>query len=167
MTITGTDKQTFFAEELRYYIEAVREMACISERRALFMSIVREFLGVAPWESDMESIISSGECSERLGNLVFVFKGNLHSTAKNLEPRLHKYIEDPHFRMPQGDYLAVVTDGLHFHFYLAQYAEDSQIPEFTISNGMNLASPLMTPERAAQDLGMILAQFRRAAAHPD
>ena len=45
------------------------------------MEIAWELLGIAPGESGMESIVSSGEGSEQLGNLVFVLKGNLHNTS--------------------------------------------------------------------------------------
>ena len=96
-----------------------------------------------------------------LANLVFEVKANLHSHQSDEELQIKQYITDLNFRKPQTNYVAIVTDGLHFHTCIPHYDETGRVVELEKVCGLNLDTPMSTPESSAQDLKMILSDFRR------
>ena len=105
--------------------------------------------------------MSTGRVYALLGSLVFEFTGNLHWRGGEGESRLKTYIADLKSQRPQATYTAVITDGLHFHVYRPEYDESGRVVELASIHGLNLASPMMTPEQALQDLGTVLAYLQR------
>ncbi len=154
-------QETLVAQKLREYIDAVRETTSLEEQRLQFSDMVRTVLGIPLGDSEVQSEMYGGQMYVLLGNLVFDFKRNLHWQPKDAELQLRRYIADLKSRRDQTDYIAIATDGLHFHVYRSRNDETGRIVELEKIHGLNLASPMMTPERAVRDLGMILAHFRR------
>ena len=145
-------------QKLQDYIEIVRETASLEEQCRQFSDLVRAVLGVRFGDSDVQSEVYGGQRYFLLENFVFDFKKNLHWQLKDAELQLRRYIADLRSRRDQTDYIAIVTDGLRFHVYMPRYGETGV--ELEKIHGLNLASPMMTPERAVQDFGIILSHFR-------
>ncbi len=92
---------------------------------------------------------------------MFEVKANLHWHQSDEELQIKQYITDLNFRKPQTNYVAIVTDGLHFHTSIPRYDETGRVVELEKVCGLNLDSPMSTPESAVQDLKVILSHFRR------
>ncbi len=152
-------QETLVAQKLRAYIDTVRETASLEEQCLQFADLVRTVLGIPLGDSEVQSEMYGGQMYVLLGNLVFDFKRNLHWQPKDAELQLQRYIADLRSRRDQTDYIAIVTDGLRFHVYMPRYDETGV--ELEKIHGLNLASPMMTPEWAMQDLGIILSHFRK------
>ena len=154
-------QDTLVVQKLREYIDTVRETATLEEQRLKFSDLVRTVLGIPLGDLEVQSEMYGGQIYVLLGNLVLDFKRNLHWQPKDAELQLRRYIADLKSRRDQTAYIAIATDGLHFHVYRPQYDETGRLVELEKIHGLNLASPMMTPERAVRDLGMVLSHFHQ------
>ncbi len=155
------EQETMLAQKLRDYIDTVRETVGVEERRLHLMDLVRTVLGMSATDFHQENESYSGRLFILLANLVFEVKPNLHWHHSDEELQMKQYITDLNFRKPQTNYVAIVTDGLHFHTCIPRDDETGRVVELEKVGGLNLDSPMLTPESAAQDLEMILSHFRR------
>ncbi len=151
------DQETMLAQTLRSYIDTVRETVGVEERRLHLMDLVRTFLDRSATEFQLETY--SGRLFILLANLVFEVKTNLHWHHSDEELQMKQYITALNFRKPQTNYVIIVTDGLHFHTCIPRYDEAGRVVELEKVSGLNLGSPMLTPEGAARDLKGILSDF--------
>ncbi len=151
------DQETMLAQTLRNYIDTVRETVGIEERRLHLMDLVRTFLDMPATDFQVETY--SGRLFVLLANLVFEVRANLHWHLSDEELKIKQYLTDLNSRKPQANYVAIVTDGLHFHTFIPRYDETGRVVELEKVCGLNLDSSMSTPEGAAQDLKMILSDF--------
>ena len=119
------------------------------------INLVCAFLGMSATDFQVETY--SGQQFVLLANLVLEVKANLHWHQSNEELKTRQYIADLNSRKPQANYVAIVTDGLHFHTFIPRYDESGRVVELEKGCGLNLDSPLSTPESALQDLKTILS----------
>ena len=155
------DQEKMLAQKLRDYIDTVRETVGVEERRLHLMDLVRTVLGMSATDFHQENESYSGQLFILLADLVFEVKANLHWHHSDEELQIKQYITDLNFRKPQTNYVAIVTDGLHFHTCIPRYDETGRVVELEKVCGLNLDTPMSTPESSAQDLKMILSDFRR------
>ena len=151
------DQETMLAQTLRNYIDTVRETVGVEEKRLHLMDLVSTFLDMSATDFQVETY--SGRLFVLLANLVFEVKANLHWHQSDEELKTKQYITDLNYRKPQTNYVTIVTDGLHFHTCIPRYDETGRVVELEKVSGLNLDSPMSTPESAAQDLKKILSDF--------
>ncbi len=151
------DQETMLAQTLRNYIDTVRETVGVEERRLHLMELVRTFLDRSATEFQLETY--SGRLFVQLANLVFEIKPNLHWQQGEEELKTKQYMTDLNSRNPQPNYVTIVTDGLHFHTCIPRYDEAGRVVELEKVSGLNLGSPMSTPEGAARDLKGILSHY--------
>ena len=151
------DQETMLAQSLRDYIGKVRDAVRVEEKQLHLTDLVCAFLGKSATDFQVETY--SGQQFVQLANLVLEVKANLHWQQSNEELKMRQYITDLNSRKPQANYVAIVTDGLHFHTFIPRYDESGRVVELEKVCGLNLDSPLSTPESALQDLKTILSDF--------
>ena len=149
------DQETMLAQNLRDYISIIRETIGVEEKQLHLINLVCAFLGMSATDFQVET--HSGQQFVLLANLVLEVKANLHWHQSNEELKTRQYIADLNSRKPQANYVAIVTDGLHFHTCIPRYDETGRVVELEKGCGLNLDSPLSTPESALQDLKTILS----------
>ena len=151
-------------QRLGVYVNAMRVVPSLDERRLHLTELVRRLLGIPLADFEVESEVYVGRRYDLIGNLVLSVKGNLHWQPADDILQLKEYIDDLNSRRPQVDYTTIVTDGLFFHVYRPQYDQTGRVVELETIRGLNLSSPKMTPEQAVQDLSVVLSNFRRQQA---
>jgi len=149
------DQETMLAQNLRDYIGIIRDAVGVEEKQLHLMNLVCACLGMSATDFQVETY--SGQQFVLLANLVLEVKANLHWHQSNEELKTRQYIADLNSRKPQANYVAIVTDGLHFHTFIPRYDEIGRVVELEKGCGLNLDSPLSTPESALQDLKTILS----------
>ncbi len=151
------DQETMLAQNLRDYIGKVRDTVGVEEKQLHLMDLVCAFLGMSATDFQVETY--AGQQFVLLANLVLEVKANLHWHLSDEELKTRQYITDLNSRKPQTNYVIVVTDGLHFHTCIHRYDEIGRVVELEKVGGINLDSPMSTPESAAQDLKVILSDI--------
>ena len=154
-------QETPLSQKLREYVDTVRDTAGAEERRLQFLDLVRTVLGIPFSNFELRNEMYGGRMYALLGNLVFQVKANLHWQPKEAELQLKGYITELNSRGSQTNYIAIATDGLHFHVYRPRYDETSRVVELERIHGLNLVSPMMTPEQATNDLGIVLSYLHQ------
>ncbi len=149
------DQETMLAQNLRDYIGIIRDSVGVEEKQLHLINLVCAFLGMSATDFQVETY--SGQQYVLLANLVLEVKANLHWHRSNEELKTRQYIADLNSRKPQANYVAIGTDGLHFHTFIPRYDESGRVVELEKGCGLNLDSPLSTPENALQDLKTILS----------
>ena len=109
--------------------------------------------------TDFQVELYFGQQFVPLANLVLEVKANLHWHLSEEELKTSQYITDLNACKPQTNYVAIVTDGLHFHSCIPRYDETGKVVELEKVCGLNLDSPMSTPESAAQDLKVMLSDI--------
>ena len=115
------DQETMLAQNLRDYIGIIRDAVGVEEKQLHLMNLVCAFLGMSATDFQVETY--SGQQFVLLANLVLEVKANLHWHQSNEELKTRQYIADLNSRKPQANYVAIVTDGLHFHTFIPRYDE--------------------------------------------
>ena len=151
------DQETMLAQTLRNYIDTVRETVGVEERRLHLMDLVRTFLDMSATDFQVETY--SGRVFLLVANLVFEVKANLHWHLSDEELKIKQYVTGLNSRKPQANYVTIVTDGLRFHICIPRYDETGRVVVLEKVCGLNLDSPISTPESAALDLKTILSDF--------
>jgi hypothetical protein len=95
-----------------------------------------------------------------VGNLIFEFNRVMHRGWGDPTESLKRCLANLKIQRGQAIFTAIATDGLSFHVYKPQFDEAGLVVEMEAIDGLNLASPMMTPERAQQDLGHILSHLQ-------
>ncbi len=149
------DQETMLAQNLRDYIGIIRDTVGVEEKQLHLINLVSAFLGVSATDFQVETY--SGQQFALLANLVLEVKADLHWHQSNEELKTRQYIADLNSRKPQANYVAIVTDGLHFHTLIPRYDESGGVVELEKGCGLNLDSPLSTLESALQGLKTILS----------
>ncbi len=151
------DQETMLAQNLRDYISIIRETVGVEEKQLHLINLVCAFLGMSATDFEVETY--SGQQFVLLANLVLEVKANLHWHLSDEELKTSQYITDLNSRKPQTNYVTIMTDGLHFHTCIPRYDETGRVVELEKVGGLNLDSPMSTPESAAQDLKVILSDI--------
>lgn len=119
-TLTGLPSK--FASLLVSYhahiTEAIRKNSHHDHRRALLMDFLRKSFGIEVEEVELEKKIKAAEARGRIDAfykyVIFEIKTDLESERPDAVRELKKYFES---RKTPSDYIAAVTDGLHFEIY--------------------------------------------------
>ena len=156
-----TGKEAYLAEKILDYVRTVSGTGNLEARLSHFMDLTRSIVGAEFDDFETDRRVSMGRVYASLGNLVFEFAANLHWHGWERESQLKAYIADLKSQRPQAAYTAIITDGLHFHVYRPGYDESGRVVELESIRGLNLASPMMTPEQALQDLDTVLTYLQR------
>lgn len=139
------------------YVNTANVTSSLEQRLVNFVQFMRSISGVELGELEIDNQETSGRVYGLLGKLLFEFKRNLHWQLAESDGKLIAYLTDLKSRSPLTTYKAVATDGLHFHVYMPRYDDTGSVLKLERVNGLNMASPLMTPERAVQELAIILS----------
>lgn len=154
-------QEAYLAEKIPVYVQKVRGAATLEERMSHFLDLTRSILDAELEDFEVDRHVSTGRIYALLRNLAFEFTGNLHWHGWEGESRLKAYIADLKSRRPQATYTAVITDGLHFHVCRTEYDERDKDVALASIHGLNLVSPMMTPERALEDLRTLLSYLHQ------
>ncbi len=157
------DQETSLAQKLRDYVDTVRSTDTLDKLRVHCMDLLLSLPDMQLADFKVEKDVYEGRVYTLLGNLVFDFERNLHWQLKDMEIHIKHYINDLQTRRPLTSYVVIATDGLSFHVYMPQYDESGKVMELEKIHGLNLASPMMTPERAMDELGMVFLKLHRPA----
>ena len=145
------------SREFQDYVDTVGVTSSLEQRLVSFVQFMRSIWGGELGDLETDNQETSGRVYGILGSLLFEFRRNLHWQPAESEGKLIGYLTDLKSRRPLTTYKAICTDGLHFHVYEPRYDDTGRVVKLERVTGLNMASPLMTPERAVQELSIILS----------
>lgn len=142
---------------LNEYIEAIGNLSRHDDWWNHFIKIIRCVPTLQ--STDLKSVKHMHEGYEFtvLGNLIFQYKKDLHKRWGDDGKPLRRFLGNLNAQHPQTDFTPVLTNGLAFHVYSPQTDRTGMITTFETIYGLNLSSPLMTPEQALSDLRGLFA----------
>ena len=150
------DQEIALRQKLREYVDTVRSTTALDKVQAHCIDLLRSLPGTQLADIEVENEAHESRVYALLGNLIFDFERNIHWQSKDLEGHLKHYISYLRLQSPQTKYVVITTDGLSFHVYMPRYDKTDELVELEKIFGLNLASPMMTPERVMRDLGFVL-----------
>ena len=151
-------QETSPQQKLSEYMRAVRYCTNHDEWWSHFMELLRSLPDSQIGEFPVENQAHEGREFALTGNLVFEFRRDLHKGWGDENQPMKRYISSLKGQRPQAAFTAIATSGLAFHVYNPRFDEDGRVEELEPIDGLNLASPKMTPEQALRDLGHILSR---------
>ena len=146
-------------DALQDYVKRVKCSVSSDKRRACLISLMQFMLDERLGCSKIEEEEYMGRSYMILGNMIIDIRGDIHWHHEHSFDRIKDYLLYLRVHNPGHTYIVVVTDGLRFHAYMPKYNESGQVLELERLQGMNLASSLITPQQALNDLGVILSNF--------
>jgi hypothetical protein len=138
------------------YLEQVRGVATSVEWLALFSDLCVALPSrVFPQPSPMPEVPGCYIC----GNLLIEYRRDMHGRWGDPNASLRRSLAQTHAQRPHAPLAALATNGLAFHVYKPDFDESGHVVELHPADGLNLASPMMTPERAVQEISGLLERL--------
>jgi hypothetical protein len=154
-----------FPERLQNYCDqaatAIKQGKHHDQRRALLMDFLRKAFGIEVEEVDLEHKVKAASARGRIDAfyryVIFEIKTDLEKERADALAELKKYFESQ--KRPQ-DYVASVTDGLHFEVF--DYDHDARQPKSIRSFLLEADAPRL----AYEELDELLAAGRKIPPFP-
>jgi len=148
-------------QKLSEYLGSVASVSTHDEWWRRFIDLLRSLPELQVRDLHIEKQEYEGREYTVVGNLIFEFNRVMHKGWGDPTASLKRCLANLKTRRSQASFTAIATDGLSFHVYKPQFDEAGLVVEMKTVYGLNLASPMMTPEQAQQDLGHILSHLQR------
>lgn len=155
-----TSENTAPTRKLSDYLGSVANASTHDEWWRRFIDLLHSLPEVQVTDLRIEKQEYEGREYTVVGNLIFEFNRVMHKGWGDPTVSLKRYLANLKTQRTQASFTAIATDGLSFHVYKPQFDEAGLVIKMEPVYGLNLASPMMTPEQAQQDLGHILSHFQ-------
>ena len=150
-------KDTRLQRNLHEYIEAIENLNRHDDWWSHFMKIMRCIPNLQSTHLKSAKHMHEGYEFTVLENLIFQYTKDLHKRWEDDSKQLRRFLGNLNAQHPQTAFTPVLTNGLAFHVYSPQTDQTGMITNLETVYGLNLSSPLMTPEQALSDLGNLFA----------
>ena len=145
-------------KKLRDYVEAVQLTSSLDERLSHVVDLLQSISGRELGDVRKGNGADTGRTYALLGNLLLALRWNVCWQRREIESQIIEYLKDLQSRGQRDTKTAIATDGLNFHVYSPLQGEAGKVVGLDCVHGLNLASPMMEPEQAVQDLGTMLSR---------
>ncbi|MBM3925801.1 MAG: hypothetical protein FJ320_07405 [SAR202 cluster bacterium] len=146
-------------EGLARYLERVRGAATPGEWWALFSDLCVALPGLErrklPNPFSQAASPACGLCD----NLVIEYRRDMHQRWGDPNAGLRLGVSEARARNPRLSLAALATNGLTFHVYTPDFDESGRVIGLHPADGLNLVSPMMTPQRSVEEMSGLLRRW--------
>jgi hypothetical protein len=150
---------TTHEQDMALYLEQVRGAATLSEWWSLFSNLCATLPSAPSHALPRPSAMSEVPGCYSCGNLVVEYRRDMHGRWGDPNASLRLGLSRSHARHPDAPLAALATNGLSFHIYKPDFDENGHVIEMRPVDGLNLASPMMTPQRAMDEISGLLQRW--------
>ena len=146
---------------LARYLERVRGVATRSEWWALFSDLCADLPSMPGKGLPKPSSLADNPACCICNNLVIEYRRDMHQHWGDPNASLRLGLTQARTRHPDTPLAALATNGVAFHVYTADFDESGHVVELRPADGLNLASPMMTPQRAVDEISGLLKRWMK------
>jgi len=146
-------------QSLAHYLERVRSVATRNEWWTLFSDLCQALPSMPEKRLPQPSSLADSPTCCIYDNLVIEYRRDMHQRWGDPNAGLRLGLDRARAQQPHLPLAALATNGLAFHVYTADFDESGHVVELHPADGLNLASPMMTPQRAVDEISGLFKRW--------